>query len=587
MKKLATVFIVFLVLMGGLPVQVWGQPSDFAEEEAAYRQALQYIQQHRKNNVTLTILDQTGHPVSNANVSYQQTSHDFVFGIFGSPWAIPEDSDAKGWALYSNLCSANPEVELDWEMWATIEPAKGTFHWNKADWWFQRITDHCPSARFVLMFDDLACCGVKVASWTGISNLSNASAFGKFKQYLHDYVYQVVKRYSDRVDWWITENELNASPASDTLGSMGKEIDVDHTVVQAIKDANSDSRIILMAGLYPHYASNGQLEFADPIDFARQALASGIQVNDVSVEAYPTHFGGQIRTPLFYQQYTRNMASVLHKPVFVQETGYPSQPCAACGTADWATAWNGIFDEPTQAAWVRYMTTDMFGTDGVIGVVNFPYHTPTATSLFRDFGLFTTGGYAKQAYYVLLNQTQMFTTSGNSSTNTDGVVMFRGSAGNYTISLPGYESTTIHVSEQGNNTFTLTISSLALRNEASQTLEKAYANLTAAPASFQSPEAKSLLAQSFDEYNIAQQDFNLKAYEATILHAQEALNLLHQAYSKEYQQVAASTQKYAATTIESVGVEEAFVGAAVLVGLSLFAIMLWRRRRSPVRGRPN
>ena len=453
-------------MVGGLPVHVWGQPPDLAQEEAEYRHALQYIQQHRKNNVTLTILDQTSHPISNANVSYQQTSHDFIFGIFGSTWAVPEYDDMDSWALYSNLCSANSEVELDWEMWATIEPSNGTFQWNSADWWFQRIINYCPSARFVLMFDDLACCGHKVSSWTGISNLSDPIVFGKFKQYLHDYVYQVVKRYSDRVDWWITENELNAPPASDTLGSMGKEIDVDHTVVQAIRDANSDSRIILMAGLYPHYEANQQLEFADPIDFARQALAGGIQIDGVSVEAYPTQFGGQIRTPIFYQWYTRNMARLLHTPVFVQETGYPSQPCEACGggggTNTWATAWNRVFTEPAQASWVKYMTTDMFGTEGVIGIVNFPYHTPTSSSLFRDFGLFTADGHAKQAYYTLLNQIQMFTTSGNTSTNRQGVIMFRGFAGNYTISVPGYESATIHVSEQGNNTFILKFKELSI-----------------------------------------------------------------------------------------------------------------------------
>ena len=108
------------------------------------------------------------------------------------------------------------------------------------------------------------------------------------------------------------------------------------------------------------------------------------------------------------------------------------------------------------------MTTDMFGTEGVIGIVNFPYHTPTSTSLFRDFGLFTADGHVKQAYYTLLNQIQMFTTSGNTSTNRQGVIMFRGFAGNYTISVPGYESATIHVSEQGNNTFILNIKELSI-----------------------------------------------------------------------------------------------------------------------------
>lgn len=571
MKKPITAFIVFLVLAGGLPVHVWGQPPYFSQEKALYQQALQYIEQHRKSNVTVTILNETRRPIGNASVSYRQTSHDFMFGIFGSPdWATPDDS--RGWELYSGLCSVNPVVLLDWEMWATIEPANGTLRWDTADWWFQRITNHCPNVRFVLMFDDLACCGHKVSSWTGISDLSDPSAFGKFREYLHDYVYQVVKRYSDRVDWWITENELNAPPASATLGTPDRALTIDQTVVQAIRDAKSDAKIILELGQL-----HGKQGFADPFEFAQQALASGLQVDAVSLHAYPN---SESRTPVGILWIEYQFRS-LHKPVFIQETGYPSQPCQACGYDDTWTAWNSIFNEPTQAAWVKYMTGMTFGTENVLGVVNFADDTWPG-DLYKDFGLFTRSGQTKQAYYTLLDQIRMFTTSGNTSTNTQGVIRFRGFAGNYTISVPGYESASIHVSEQGNNTFTVGISSLALRNEASQTLDRAYANLTAAQAaSFESPEAKSLLNQSLSEYSIAQQDFNLRAYEVTIVHAQEALNLVHQAYSKEseYQQAAASTQRYATTTVSGVGVEEAFMAVAILAGLSLFVTMLWRRRR--------
>ncbi len=465
------------------------QPPNFSQEEAAYQQALQYIDQHRKSDISIQVVDQAGAPIKSASVSYQQTTHDFLFGIFGSPgWATPsddapgwnlfeftqgqypparhseaqvvsgencrsgsclhvkvnrdqnlginsddvsiepgaqyeatfwikvvqapvleigptfgiywgkgavgsawqgvalssvspqltvgdyipitikvaaptaatraiigvrvnlegalpgdvefylddviftrsgatqnlvrnpgfEETEAQGWELYSRLCTASETTILDWEEWAKIEPQRGVFQWDDADWWFQRILSHCPTARFIVLFSDLACCDVdgKDPAWAQVHNLADPTIFAQFKQDLYGYVYQVVKRYASKVAWWTTENELNLEVAWGLLGSVEKAIEVDQVEVQAIRDAQPDAKVLLMAGYLDPYP----LPIL-PFEFAQNALASGLQVDGFTLEAYPEP--GQ--TPIFYRDYSQTLSS-LGKPVFIQETGYPSQP---------------------------------------------------------------------------------------------------------------------------------------------------------------------------------------------------------------------------------------------------------------------
>ena len=77
----------------------------------------------------------------------------------------------------------------------------------------------------------------------------------------------------------------------------------------------------------------------------------------------------------------------------------------------------------------------------------------------------------------------------------------------------------------------------ALRNLPSQMLLIVGSNLTATSGgiSFQSSEAKNLLNQSFHEYHTAEQMFQSKDYAAALQHAQKALDLIHQAQTKENQ----------------------------------------------------
>jgi hypothetical protein len=89
-----------LGLSAFLPQLIYSQPPGFWEEERAYQAALEYIEQHRKSDVFIKVVDQAGTPVKGATVAYQQTAHDFAFGFTGNPgWATPSDV-APGWKYF-------------------------------------------------------------------------------------------------------------------------------------------------------------------------------------------------------------------------------------------------------------------------------------------------------------------------------------------------------------------------------------------------------------------------------------------------------------------------------------------------------
>jgi hypothetical protein len=95
---LGFILLIGLVFLGG--VSGSSQPPGFWEEERAYQAALQYIEQQRKSDVLIKVVDQGGAPVKDASISYQQTTHDFAFGFTGNPgWATPSD-EAQGWKLF-------------------------------------------------------------------------------------------------------------------------------------------------------------------------------------------------------------------------------------------------------------------------------------------------------------------------------------------------------------------------------------------------------------------------------------------------------------------------------------------------------
>lgn len=449
-KPVVVSVLVLLELVSGVPIHVWGQPPDFAEEEAAFQQALQWIKQYRMAPVSAQIVDQSGTPQLGIPIQYTQVTHDFITVLEGTAWSLPNNTLA--WSQWSNLASStSAAVKLSLALWRFIEPQRGVFVWNNgADQAFQTILNHYPKARFVVMFNDLNCCSYARPAWIPFNALSNDAVFQGFKQDLYDYIYHVVQRYSNRVLYWETEAEYQ------------KAIQVDQVMVNAIRAADPNAKVLLFVA-NPNFAP-------DPFTFAQEALRSGIKPDGISFEAYP----GSGDTPLFIKDYMQELAS-LGLPVFLDGTGYPSQATYGCPwtpTNECFPAWNYEFGENNQALWHKYEIALAYGTPNVIGI-GFPQGGDQSVqgsglgqlSSTKDldqweyFGFFTWDGHPKQAYYTYQQLIQNFTTTGKAETNSTGQIFFRGFAGNYSITLPNVSTNAlmVHVREGYVNQFVITL----------------------------------------------------------------------------------------------------------------------------------
>jgi GH35 family endo-1,4-beta-xylanase len=362
-----------------------------------------------------------------------------------------EQTEAEAWALWSELCrSMNAWVQLMWNVWPYTEPQPDVFRWEIADFWFQRILGRCPGARFILIFAVHE--AVRLPAWVDVNRLRDPSAFERFKQDLYDYVYRVAQRYRDRVRWWGTQNEANTDPVLRMFGTLEKVIEMDRVIVEAIRNAHPQAKILLVTS---YFEPARAFPAISPFEFAQRALRAGLRVDGITLQAWPYAQA----TPLFYQNYVRQLAS-LGKPVFIQETGYPSRSTQPARI--WQ-AWSGVFNEVIQAAWAKYMTTIPYGTENVIGVLwVFAVDDNTIPNWpFTHMGLFTRDGSTKQAYGVYREHIRMFTTTGSGRTAESGEITFRGFAGDYTVTVTAPDGRkveeTIHINEGERNEFTITL----------------------------------------------------------------------------------------------------------------------------------
>jgi hypothetical protein len=360
-----------------------------------------------------------------------------------------EEDEAEAWELWTELCQdTSPMIALEWGIWREIEPQPDVFHWELADYWFGRILARHPDAQFLLWFwfGDRS-----VPDWVNFDRLSEPEVFEKFKQDVYDYVYHVAQRYSDKVRWWGTHNESNTEVVLGWFNTIDNAVEVNRTIIEAIRDVEAGSKIMLTTSAV---FADGTIPGVSPLEYARTALEAGLRVDGISLEAYPW----PLANPLFYRDYARQLAS-LGKPVFIQETGYPSRssPTSWC-----FQAWGERYDEPAQAAWVKYMTAIPFGTSELIGVFYvFAVDSQCADWEYKDMGLFTRDARTKQAYDVYRQHIQMFTTSGSATTDDKGEIAFRGFAGEYTITVTAPDGCsleeTFHIGQESDNSFIITL----------------------------------------------------------------------------------------------------------------------------------
>jgi len=461
-----------LILLVLTPTFVEAQV-DTSREDQLLKTARNYIETNRKGTTEIRLIDNmTGLLVSGVHVKYQQISHDFMFGAQVVPWGSGTPD------MMTNLgLEWSGDVGLNW---AQIEPSHGVFNFRESDAhvsWLLENGDLRLWGRFhglLLDWNSLGWAPPQPPSYSGFDKISDPAAFEQYKQFLYEFIFQVVSHYQGKFSGYMTQLEVNwpsvvirTGVAKAPVWTIQQAVEVEKVVTKAVRDGDPKAIIILAtSGIEPVDARHSHLPGTDltPMDFTRLCISSGLDFDMVALEVYPMD-----GTPASYYDYVKKMAA-LGKPVFINESGYPSSrpddwiksqpdPQAA---ADWVMSWKWhVFDQHTQALWFKYLFTLLFGLKGVAGVsLWLVMDRPSAyewVSLFKDMGVYDVNGSPKESAVLLRSLLMNFTTSGRTTTSAEGQLTLTGFAGNYEVNVEGYQPFVVHLSESARTNSTIAL----------------------------------------------------------------------------------------------------------------------------------
>lgn len=543
---------------------------DTSREDRLVKTALEYIETNRKGTAEIRLLDEiTRTPVSGAVVQYRQTSHDFMFAnLF--------------WGDVSKMQELGLEWDGDvWLSWTDIERTRGVYDFSKPDStirWLRQYRQVRIFARFTGFFLDwnyvVSTPPPRPPSFADFDHIDDPAVFARYKNLAYEFVFNVATHYKGTIQAYVTQWEINWPSVAVTDGlskqpawTVQQAVEVNEVVSRAIRDA--DPTAIIMLGTSTAWEGPSPYDMG-PIQFTKLCLRSGVDVDIVALEGYPFDGG-----PAFFYDYVKTLAK-LGKPVFIEETGYPSVKPNA--DESWVRSWKWhVFNEHVQALWNRYMFILMFGIKEAVGVSAFTLRDQEITvpylTVFSSMGLFTTTWQHKESAVTLRELMANFTTSGTVVTDDEGIVTLRGFAGDYTVRVGGYEPVTIHISEGTTEDLNVSLSREKTSEyyDAAKAVESASVALSALRSrQLKTQEARNLTEVAAVEYELAVASLDRWELDAAQTHAELSQQLANQALQAEaqYQQ----QQDY---------LKFSAVLAAMVLIVAVIAISLVRSRTAP------
>jgi len=509
---------------------------DTSREDQLLKTALEYIEKNRKGTAEIRLLDEvTGMPVSGTEVQYQQVSHDFMFSTHF--WGDPDRMRWLGLEWSGDV----------WLSWSEIQPTRDGYDYGKPDGtisWLRQNRQTRVWGRFTgLFFDWNYLESSRPPSFADFDHIDDPAVFARYKDLVYEFVSNVAAHYRGTVAVYVTQIEINwPGHAVDTgfskrpLWTVAQAVELNKVVSKAIR--NADPNAIIVLGTSTTW-QGPSVNDVDPLRFTKLCLASGVDVDAVALEAYP--FDG---SPAFFYDYVKKLAK-LGKPVFINETGYPS--AKPDEDESWIRSWKWhIFNEHVQALWFRYVIILAFGMKEVTGVSILMIRDADPTSLystsmthvFDTMGLYTVTWQPKESAKMLRELMANFTASGTARTDINGAIGIRGFGGNYTVRVSGYEPVTIHISEGVTEDLTVSLSreKTSEYNDAAKAVESASVALSVLRSrDLKTHEAKNLTEAAADEYELAVASLERWELDAAQTHAERSQQLANQALQAEAQ----------------------------------------------------
>jgi GH35 family endo-1,4-beta-xylanase len=354
----------------------------------------QRIEEIRKRDAQIKVIDNDGNPVSGADIEIKQTKNHFPFGSALTRHAMYDERYTEffkenfEWAVFENEAK-----------WYHTETSKGNVNYTDADYMYEWCKENDITVRGHCIFWEVE---EHVPSW--VRNLSDA----ELKKAIDDRLESVVPRYAGKfVDWDVNNEMLHGSFFKDRLGE-----EIWLYMFERTKELDPNAKLFVN-----DYNVLSEAEADAYVQQINWFLENGIELDGIGAQG---HFSDdKVIDPVVIESRINNLAS----------TGLP--------------VWVTEYDSTTQDVKLRADNLEKFyriafSNPNVEGILMWGFHAnthwrgPNAAIVDHDW----TVNEAGLRYQALREE---WRTNESGTTNSSGKYAFRGFHGTYdvTISVPG------------------------------------------------------------------------------------------------------------------------------------------------------
>ncbi len=406
-----------------------------AAESAEIDRAQMDIEKNRKGDLGVTVVDSNGVPIPGATVIYNETSHDFLFGVF-------DTMTEAGLGAFQQCHDIGINYATVGFYWSQTEPTEGNIQYQTINntWGIKALTDigYTVHAHALIYLNDLV-----------TPAYLKTKDFSSFNKSVYSHVYNLVNVYKDKIHIWNVVNEANSKWASAGL-NRSEITQLIRTGVKAIKDADPQGRVLVnnpndwfgqsssLGYLIDNY-DNLTLSLTDYIDLLEQ---QGISIDILGQQMYDGGYssfflkagvGPGMPVPTFdlsFESYMFDQLSKFNKSIAMSELSV-----SGMWNDTWKDAgyWHHKWNQSVQAEFVKQFYTIAFSKQKMESLTWWDLDDNTS---FLDGGaLFDDHMKPKPAFYAMKDLIAGWTTNGNASTDEFGRAAVKGFGGDYTITV--------------------------------------------------------------------------------------------------------------------------------------------------------
>lgn len=427
-----------------------------AKESSALETAEQDIENRRKLDADIIVVDSKGNKIPNFKIRYDQTSHDFAFGGgYVGGWYFDNFNYQKVLTACFEAGFNYMHIELIWSQLAKNIAC--------GDWLYANIS----RAGLKSLVGD----GGLVWLGFGLPEFAKGLNAAAFQALAQKYVRDIISHFKQKVWLWNVCNEPEQAVWQNQVSDLNetKLISLLAGLYRAGKSANPNSTLYFNLGWIAWPAHN-------PIGIPISTIPYGVKLDEklkqrgINYDALGLEiYYGTASPPIDMLRLSQilDYYGTLKKPFFISEAWLPSGPLKesdkkyynpGCGLEPkWY--WHGR-SAKVQADYARYLYTLAFSKPSCLGVLWLATWDDPNNS-YANVGLFDRYLKPKQAYFELQRLLKGWVISGEGAAGGDGKFSFKGFAGEYKIkaSASGYQSltTTIHVMKGAKNIFTIRV----------------------------------------------------------------------------------------------------------------------------------